>query len=153
MSVVSPHDGVTMVVLCVARHLYLAQHLGRVFAQAGVSTRSAVGLDEARRVAADCAPDVVAADYDLLAMLPLSEWERDDILSSCPVIAVSLTRRPGESNALDVNGIAGCLYLPEVGAPGVLRVLQAAATHASVRAPHGALSWPGRPQPRAAEMK
>ena len=142
-----------MVVLCVARHHYLAQHLGRVLAQAGAATRSAVGLDEARRVAADCAPDVVAADYDLLATLPLNAWEQDDVLSRRPVIAVSLTRRPGESNALDVNGIAGCLYLPEVGAPGVLRVLQAAAAHADVRAPHGALSWPGRTQPHAGEMK
>jgi len=142
-----------MVVLCVARHLYLAQHLARVLAQAGAATRSAVGLDEARHVAADCSPDVVLADYDLLAMLPLSEWERDDILSRRPVIAVSLTRRPGESNALDVNGIAGVLYLPEVGATGVLRVLQAAADHAVVRAPHGALSWPGRTQPHAAELK
>jgi len=139
-----------MVVLCVARHLYLAQHLGRVLAAAGASTRSAVGLDEARLVAADCSPDVVAADYDLLATVALSEWERDDILSQRPVIAVSLTRRPGESNALDVDGIAGCLYLPEVGAPGVLRVLQAAAARAAVRAPQGALAWPGRAQPRTA---
>ena len=142
-----------MVVLCVARHHYLAQHLGRVLAHAGAATRSAVGLDEARRVAADCTPDVVAADYDLLATLPLHEWERDEILSRLPVIAVSLTRRPGESNALDVNGIAGCLYLPEVGASGVLGVLQAAVARAAVRAPNGALSWPGRTQPHAAEMK
>ena len=139
-----------MVVLCVARHLYLAQHLARVLTQAGAATRSAVGLHEARLVAADCSPDVVAADYDLLATLSLNEWEQDDILSRRPVIAVSLTRRPGESNALDVNGIAGCLYLPEVGGPGLLRVLQAAAERAVVRVPLGALSWPGRSQPHAA---
>ena len=139
-----------MVVLCVARHLYLAQHLARVLAQAGTSTRSAVGFDEARLVAADCSPDVVAADYDLLATVALSEWERDDILSQRPVIAVSLTRRPGESNALDVNGIAGCLYLPEIGADGVVRVLTAASARGAVRAPHGALSWPGRGQPHTA---
>lgn len=139
-----------MVVLCVARHLYLAQHLARVLAQAGAATRSAVGLAEARLVAADCTPDVVAADYDLLATLSLSDWEQDDILSRRPVIAVSLTRRPGESNALDMNGIAGCLYLPEVGAPGVLRVLEAAAGRGSVRAPKDALAWPGCSQPHAA---
>ena len=153
MSVVSPLAGAFMVVLCVARHLYLAQHLARVLAQAGAATRSAVGLDEARLGAADCSPDVVVADYDLLATLPLNEWERDDILSRRPVIAVSLTRRPGESNALDVNGIAGCLYLPELGAPGVLRVLQAAADRVAVRAPNGALSWPGHARPHAAELK
>jgi chemotaxis response regulator CheB len=141
-----------MVVLCVARHLYLAQHLARVLAQAGAATRSAVGLDEARLVAADCSPDVVAADYDVLATLSLSDWEQDDILSRRPVIAVSLTRRPGESNALDVNGIAAPLYLPEVGAAGLLRVLQAAAERTTVCAPHGALPWPGRVH-HAAELK
>jgi chemotaxis response regulator CheB len=139
-----------MVVLCVARHLYLAQHLARVLAGAGAVTRSAVGVADARGVAADCAPDVVAADYDLLATLPLREWENDDVLSRRPVIAVSLTRRPGESNALDVNGIAGCLYLPEIGASGVLRVLQAAVERSAVHAPHDALSWGARPQPHAA---
>jgi chemotaxis response regulator CheB len=139
-----------MVVLCVARHFYLAQHLARVLAQAGAETRSAVGFDEARAVAADCMPDVVAADYDLLATLPLGAWERDDVLARRPVIAVSLTRRPGESNALDVNGIAGALYLPEVGASGVLRVLEAAADRVAVRAPAGALSWPGRSLPHTA---
>lgn len=139
-----------MVVLCVARHRYLAQHLARVLTQAGAATRSAVGLDEARLVAADCLPDVVVADYDLLATVPLGDWEQDDILSCRPVIAVSLTRRPGESNALDVNGIAGSLYFPELGAEGVLRVLEAAAARSAVRAPQGALTWPGRSSPRAA---
>lgn len=139
-----------MVVLCVARHLYLAQHLARVLEQAGAATRSAVGFAEARLVAADCAPDVVAADYDLLATLSLDSWENDDVLSRRPVIAVSLTRRPGEENALDVNGIAGYLYLPEVGAPAVLRVLQAAAERAAVRAPIDALPWPALHQPSPA---
>jgi chemotaxis response regulator CheB len=133
-----------MVVLCVARHLYLAQHLARVLAQAGAMTRCAVGVAEACDIATDCNPDVVAADYDLLATLSLRGWEDDTVLSRVPVIAVSLTRRPGESNALDVNGIAGCLYLPELGATGVLQVLCAAANRTSVRAPRHALPWPTR---------
>jgi chemotaxis response regulator CheB len=133
-----------MVVLCVARHLYLAQHLARVLAQAGAMTRCAVGVGEACEIAADCTPDVVAADYDLLATLPLRDWEDDEVLARVPVIAVSLTRRPGESNALDVNGIAGCLYLPELGATGVLRVLCAAAKRTSVRVPEHPLPWPVR---------
>lgn len=139
-----------MIVLCVARHRYLAQHLARFFGQTGAVTRSAVGFSEARAVAAACSPDVVAADYDLLATLPLSGWERDEKLSRRPVIAVSLTRRPGEVNALDVNGIAGYLYLPEIGADVALRVLQAAADASSVRAPDGALPWPARPKPQPA---
>lgn len=123
-----------MVVLCVARHLYLAQHLARVLGQAGAATRAAVGLAEAARVAADCSPDVIAAEYDLLATLPSGSWEREDVLARRPVIAVSLTRRPGEWNALDKNAIAGHLYLPEIGAEGALQILTAAA-RSVVRAP------------------
>ncbi|NUO62293.1 MAG: hypothetical protein HOQ11_13310 [Gemmatimonadaceae bacterium] len=130
-----------MVVLCVARHLYLAQHLARMLGQAGATTRAAVGLAEAASAAADCSPDVVAAEYDLLATLPLGSWETDEVLSRRPVIAVSLTRRSGEWNALDKNGIAGYLYLPEVGADAVMRVLTAAA-RTVVRAPESLpLSW------------
>ncbi len=139
-----------MIILCVARHRYLAQHLARFLGQTGAVTRSAVGFSEARAIAAACSPDVVAADYDLLATLPLSGWERDEKLSRRPVIAVSLTRRPGEVNVLDVNGIAGYLYLPEIGADVALRVLQAAADASSVRAPDGALPWPARPKPQPA---
>lgn len=130
-----------MVVLCVARHLYLAQHLSRVLGEAGAQTRVAVGLGDAAHIAADCCPDVVAAEYDLLATLPLGAWEHDEVLSRRPVIAVSLTRRPGEWNALDVNGIAGYLYLPEVGAEATMQVLSAAA-RSIVRAPESLpMSW------------
>jgi chemotaxis response regulator CheB len=139
-----------MVVLCVARHLYLAQHLARVLAQAGALTRAAVGFDEARAVAMDCSPDVIAAEYDLLATLPRRAWERDEILSRRPVVAVSLTRPTGESNMLDTNAIGGHLYLPEVGADMVLRMLRAAAASGSVRAPDDALGWPARSAPRTA---
>ena len=139
-----------MVVLCVARHRYLAQHLARFLGQTGAVTRSAVGFSEARAIAAACSPDVVAAEYDLLTRLPLRGWEQDEILSQRPVIAVSLTRRPGDANALDVNGIAGYLYLPEIGADAALRVMEAAAAATTVRAPDGALPWPARPLPQPA---
>lgn len=130
-----------MVVLCVARHLYLAQHLARMLAKAGATTRTAVGMSEAAAVAADCCPDVVAAEYDLLTTLPLGSWENDHVLSRRPVIAVSLTRRPGEWNALDRNGIAGHLYLPEVGAEATMQVLTAAA-RTIARAPQSLpVSW------------
>ena len=133
-----------MLVLCVARHSYLAQHLARVLEQAGAVTRSAVGFTEARALAEACTPDVIAAEYDLLATLPHRAWEDDAILSSRPVVAVSLTRNAGEKNALDTNGIGGFLYLPEVGAKMVLRMLRAAADASAVRAPDGALTWPAR---------
>ena len=133
-----------MVVLCVARHLYLAQHLGRVLGEAGATTRVAVGLGDAEHVAADCCPDVVAAEYDLLATLPLGAWENDEVLSRRPVIAVSLTRRPGEWNVLDVNGVSGYLYLPELG-PETLMQLLGAAARSVVKAPESLpLSWERR---------
>jgi chemotaxis response regulator CheB len=138
-----------MVVLCVARHLYLAQHLARVLAQAGAVTRAAVGFDEARAVALDCAPDVIAAEYDLLATLPRRAWENDDVLSRRPVVAVSLTRRTGEANALDKNAIGGHFYLPEVGVQMVMRMLRAAAS-SGVSAPDDALTWPARSAPQPA---
>ena len=67
-------------------------------------------------------------EYDLLATIPLDGWERDPLLSRLPVIAVSLTRRPEEVHVLDVNGIAGFLYLPTLDRAQAARVLGAAAS-------------------------
>jgi hypothetical protein len=113
--------------LCVARHSFLSEHIARYFAQMGVSTTNAVGLDSAVRVAAAGLPDVVICDYDVLASVPLHEWENDALLSSTPVIAVSLTRHAEELHLLDVNGIAGFLYLPTLEQVPALRILHAAA--------------------------
>jgi hypothetical protein len=44
-----------------------------------------------------------------------------------PVIAVSLTRRPHEAHLLDVNGIAGFLYLPLLDRDAAMRIISAAA--------------------------
>lgn len=113
--------------LCVARHSFLSEHLARYFAAMGVATTNAVGLDSAVKVAADASPDVVICDYDVLASIPLQAWERDVLLSSTPVIAVSLTRHAEELQLLDVNGIAGFLYLPTLERVPALRILRAAA--------------------------
>jgi hypothetical protein len=79
----------------------------------------------------------------LLATLSLEAWERDPLLSRLPVIGVSLTRRPNEVHLLDVNGIAGFLYLPTLDRDCAMRMLHAAAStrHSAVSAPTS-LPWP-----------
>jgi len=115
-----------------------------------VETRAVVGLDDAIEAAAEQQPDAVVCDYDLLATIPLDGWERDPLLSRLPVIAVSLTRRPEEVHLLDVNGIAGFLYLPTLEHSQALQVLSAAASwrRAAVVAPTS-LPWP---PPRSARI-
>lgn len=115
-----------MQALCVARHRFLSEHLSLWFGALGIECAVAVGLDDAVRVAAGSAPDVVVCEYDLLATASLDTWERDPVLSRTPVVAVSLTRRPTEMHLLDVNGIAGFLYLPALTPDDARRVLAAA---------------------------
>lgn len=113
--------------LCVGRHRYLADHLSEFFRDADVDAACAVGVAEAIEQARALSPDVVVCDYDLLATIPLRSWERDPVLSRTPVVAVSLTRRPDEVHLLDINGISGFLYLPALDRADALRVVQAAA--------------------------
>lgn len=120
-------------VLCVARHEFLADHVARYFATLGLETSCAVGLDEAVQTARRVEPQVVICDYDLLATLSLEAWESDELLSRTPVIAISLTRRPTEVHLLDVNGIAGFLYLPTLKSALAYRILNAAAARNTIR--------------------
>ncbi|HKC80139.1 MAG TPA: hypothetical protein VKB91_03020 [Gemmatimonadaceae bacterium] len=114
--------------LCIARHCFLSEHIARYFAEMGVATTNAVGLDSAVESAGEPSPDVVICDYDLLASIPIDRWEHDGILSRTPVIAVSLTRNAEELHLFDVNGIAGFLYLPTLEQASALRILHAAAS-------------------------
>ena len=91
-------------------------------------TTNAVGLDSAAESVGDTAPDVVICDYDVLANLPLERWERNPLLAKIPVIAVSLTRHAQELHILDVDGIAGFLYLPTLQRGAALQILNAAAS-------------------------
>ena len=113
--------------LCVARHSFLSEHIARYFAAMGLATTDAVGLDSAAKAAKDISPDVVICDYDVLAAIPLQEWEDDVLLSNTPIIAVSLTRNAEELQLLEANGIAGFLYLPTLEQAPALRILRAAA--------------------------
>ena len=113
--------------LCVGRHPFLSDHIARFFASLGMETVHAVGLDQALAESNRFHPDVVIAEYELLATLPLNVLENDELLSRTAVIAVSLTRRPHEAHLLDVNGIAGFLYLPLLDADAAVRIITAAA--------------------------
>ena len=115
-----------MRVLCVGRHRYLGDHLCEYFRDDAIETSCAVGLGEALALAHEQRPDVVVGDYDLLATIPLQRWESDPVLSRTPIVAVSLTRRPDEGHLLDLNGIAGFLYLPGMAREDALRVIRAA---------------------------
>jgi len=125
--VTSPDRSKPLRALCIARHSFLSGHLARYFAAMGIATTDAVGLDAALERAGETQPDVVICDYDLLATIPLENWEENDLLSQTPVIAVSLTRQSQELHLLDVNGIAGFLYLPTLEEAPALKILQAAA--------------------------
>ena len=113
--------------LCIARHGILSEHIARYFAAMGVLTTNAVGLESTLNGTAGWAPDVVICDYDVLASVSLETWERDQLLSRTPVVAVSLTRNAEELQLLEVNGIAGFLYLPTLDRSAALRILYAAA--------------------------
>lgn len=112
--------------LCVARHSFLSDHIARYFAGMGIDTAQAVGLESALAMAGRESPDLVICDYDLLAAISLEQWERAHLLATVPVVAVSLTRRAQELQLLDINGIAGFLYLPTLEAATALRILRAA---------------------------
>ncbi len=114
--------------LCIARHCFLSEHIARYFAQLGIVTTNAVGLDSAAECVGDIPPDLVICDYDVLANVPLERWEHNILLSKTPVIAVSLTRHAEELHLLDIAGIAGFLYLPTLEHASALQILKAAAS-------------------------
>ncbi|MGK2963311.1 MAG: hypothetical protein ACSLFK_14400 [Gemmatimonadaceae bacterium] len=113
--------------LCVGRHQFLSDHIARFFGSLGIDTRHAAGLEQALRVSRDFKPDVVIAEYELLAMLSLEAWEADELLSRTAVVAVSLSRRPDDAHLLDISGIAGFLYLPRLDAGLAGKIIAAAA--------------------------
>ena len=126
-------QGAPLRALCIARHCFLSEHIARYFAQLGIATTNAVGLDSAAESVGDIAPDVVICDYDVLADVPLERWENNSLLSKTPVIAVSLTRHAEELHLLDIDGIAGFLYLPTLEAAPALQILKAAAARPKYR--------------------
>jgi DNA-binding NarL/FixJ family response regulator len=119
--------------LCVARHSFLSEHLARYFRNMGVVTSQAVGLSAATPDPKSPPPDVVICDYDLLASVPLDQWENDELLSTTPVVAVSLTRQSEELHLFNSSGIAGFLYLPTLEETPALKILRAAAARSKFK--------------------
>lgn len=130
-----------MRVLCVSRHPYLSEHLCRFFEALDVCATPCVGMGEAIAAVALHEPDVVICDYDVLATMPLDSWESDPALSGTPVIAVSLTRHPGEAHLLDTNGISGFLYLPTLDPEDAHCVLAGACRKRGGINPPDVLPW------------
>lgn len=139
----------TLRVLCVGRHAFLSEHIARFFGELGLQSICAVGLDQAVTLARDYEPQIVVCDYDLLATLSLEAWESDELLSRTPVIAVSLTRRPNEVHLLDVNAIAGFLYLPTLQPDLANRIVRAAAAKTAIRLPSPPASFTAMQDARA----
>jgi hypothetical protein len=134
---------VAMRVLCIGRHPFLSEHLCRFFERLGLDTIPCVGVRAAARLVPVHEPDAVICDYDLLSTMSLADWERDPAVSDVPVIAVSLTRHPGEAHLLDVNGIAGFLYLPTLDREDARRLLAAIRPKRPRIDPPNVLPWPG----------
>jgi len=132
-----------MKVLCVGRHPFLSEHLCRFFEPLGVDAIPCVGIREAAALAPAHEPDAIICDYDLLATMSLAEWEQEPAVAAVPVIAVSLTRHPGEAHLLDINGIAGFLYLPTLDREDARRLLATIRPKRTRIDPPNVLPWPG----------
>jgi len=133
-----------MRLLCIGRHPYLSEHLARFFEELGAETTSCVGMCDAAELVRRHDPDAIICDYDLLATFSLTVWENEPNLSRVPVIAVSLTRHPGEAHVLDINSIAGFLYLPTLDRDAALSLLSAVQRRRPpITPPPTALQWPG----------
>ena len=134
----------SMRLLCIGRHPFLSDHLARFFEELGAETISCVGICDAEELVRRHDPDAIICDYDLLATFSLSGWESDATLSRVPFIAVSLTRHPGETHLLDINSIAGFLYLPTLDREDALSLLNAVQRRRRpITPPPTALQWPG----------
>jgi|SRR5947209_9677395 len=144
----APHHSLALYIpdmraLCVGRHRFLSEHLCRFFAALDLETIPCVGTRQAVDLVHDLQPDVVICDYDLLATASLAQWERDPVFARTPVVAVSLTRQPAEAHLLDINGIAGFLYLPTLDADDAHRLLAAVRRRNGGTAPPNVLTWQG----------
>jgi hypothetical protein len=135
-----------MRLLCVARHPFLSEHLCRYFEELGFDTVPCVGVDQAMDLAVVHETDAVICDYDLLVSTPIERWEEHEALGRTPIMAVSLTRHPGEAHLNETNAIAGFLYLPTLQPQDAQRILHALPRRHGAITPPNALPWPGQTQ-------
>ncbi len=126
-----------MRLLCVGRHAFLSEHLCRFFGDIGEQCESVVGVHAAPLSAAVFEPHVVIVDSDLLSPSVLDAWSRDVALHEVPVLAVSLTHRPGECASVDLSGLAGVIYLPSLQPADAISLLRGARRPRGVDIPPG----------------
>lgn len=103
------------------------------FGRFGLTSTCVVGIQKAIDVAGSCGATLVICDYDLLAVVPMDEWESHRTLSRLPLLAVSMTRPPSEMHPLDVSGISGFLYLPSLVPEQARRLIGSYSAPYSVR--------------------
>ena len=136
-----------MRMLCVVRHRYLSEHLCRYFDALGMDTVPCVGLRNARALAASSDVDVMICDYDLLVTAWRGAWASEAAASRVPILAVSLTRQPGDAHVLDVNRIGGFLYLPTLSPEDAHRAIAGVRRTRGITPPN-VLPWPGQTAPQ-----
>lgn len=127
-----------MRVLCVGRHAFLSEHLCRYFRDLGAECDAVVGTCDVPAAAARFEPHAIMSDSELLTGPLLDAWSGNPVLSGIPIIAVSLTRRPGEAGPA-LAGLAGVIYLPALDREQGLALLAGAYRPRGVESPH---EWP-----------
>jgi chemotaxis response regulator CheB len=132
-----------MRVLCVGRHAFLSEHLCRFFSDAGAQCEPAVGASEALGKASEFEPNIVVCDADVITTALLDAWTAEPALADVPVLAVSLTRRPEESTAAELAGLAAVVYLPGLASEQAMALLASMYRPRGVSAPqHWRTDWP-----------
>ena len=124
-----------MRLVCVSRHHFLSEHLCRVFGELGVQCEAVVGIAAAGEIALRFEPHLLVVEDALLSPSVLDEWAGSHAMRDVPVMAVSLTRRPGEAMAVSPNGVAGVIYLPSLDRAAALALMECARGPRGVVAP------------------
>ena len=134
-----------MRLLCVGRHEYLSEHLGRYFRDLGAECEPVVGAAAVAAAASRVEPHLVVCDGDLLTPALLEAWSQHPALAEVPVLAVSLTCRPDEG----LSGSAGVVYLPALDREQAQALLAGAFRQRGVQSPPG---W-RMPQPTSPAIR
>lgn len=120
--------------LCVGRHVFLSEHLCRYFGDLGAECEPVVGTCDVPAAAMRFEPHAILSDSELLTGALLDAWSANPVLSGLPIIAVSLTRRPGEAGPA-LAGLAGVIYLPALDREQGLALLAGAYRPRGVESP------------------
>jgi hypothetical protein len=79
----------------------------------------------------------------LLTPAQLARWRADPASAGVPIVAVSMTKRPGDVADLEPRGITGFIYLPAIDADATRALFAALRRRRDGVASPKRLSWPG----------